>query len=331
MKNTIASSPFHPDWPDASWNISGLFAYDSTLNLFLDEIERHASSHPVKSIHGSPHVKWNGGRYNIAPTSIDLTLVQDTIQKYNGRGIAVGLTFTNSILQAEDFEDPTGNRLLEMISAGSLPNFVVVNNTDLGNYIREKYPRVIISSSITKVATENGRGKLDYYRTLEDQYPIVVLHPDDNISWGLVEQLDKKLLEVCVNEQCILSCPVRRNHYRLTDRYIYTQDQKDLEAVETLERKACVCGSAVLDEAQNPDLKRRTTLTKPEVKRHYDLGVRQFKLQSRRDPNFGSYNLLYDICHFVLEPDTYAELVFKKALRMSLQVKPTNPLMVTAP
>lgn len=318
MKRTIANSPFHPAWPEASWNISGLFAYDPMLDLFFRELDQHSSSLPIGSIHGAPSVKWNGGRYNISPKELDFTHIKDRIQELNERNIAVGLTFTNSLLKDDDFEDSAGNLLLELIDKGSSQNFVVINNSRLGEYIAAQYPRIRLSSSITKVAADRGHGKISYYHQLEQIFPIVVLHPDDNLNWKLVEELDKSQLEVCVNEQCIQECPVRRNHYQLSDRYIYSKNSTDLEAVERLEQKACICGTAILDKSQNPSLKRRTSLSKPEVKRHYDLGVRQFKIQSRRDPNFGSHNLLYDLCHYILEPDTFAELVFKKILRLTL-------------
>ncbi len=59
----IGNAALHPDWPDAQFNLSGIFSFQGLLLEMLQVIEEGLDCRPpVESAHGAPAVVWNGGR-----------------------------------------------------------------------------------------------------------------------------------------------------------------------------------------------------------------------------------------------------------------------------
>ncbi len=56
-------SILHPDWPDAIWDLGGLFIHDSKIFELLDDVEDEFGCRlPLTSVFGCYSVMWSGGR-----------------------------------------------------------------------------------------------------------------------------------------------------------------------------------------------------------------------------------------------------------------------------
>ena len=89
-------------------------------------------------------------------------------------------------------------------------NAVILASDLLREHIRKEYPTLKIVSSILKITNGGGKGKLDTYKRLADEYDEVMVHPDDVLNYDLLEQIeDKERHILLINEYCIRNCPIR--------------------------------------------------------------------------------------------------------------------------
>ena len=216
----IATLPFgqaarHPLWPEARWNLSGLFIHDRPiLDVFLVLKEQFGCHLDIDSIHGSPGVLWNSGRLVQTPVPHPQA-IEAMIRALNTAGIGVYYTFTNHLLVDDDLADPTCNRMLQMIDNGNGLNGVILASDILFDHVRREHPDLKLTASIVKVSMEEGRGKADYYHELVGRFDSVMLHPDDGYNVSLLDQLDREKLEILVNENCAMGCSGRNEDYEL--------------------------------------------------------------------------------------------------------------------
>ena len=82
----IGVHALHPDWPEARFNVSGVFNYHEVVLAFRQLVEEaFGCGVPIESLHGAPPVLWNGGRLVVAAYGpADLPGVLEAI---NSRGI----------------------------------------------------------------------------------------------------------------------------------------------------------------------------------------------------------------------------------------------------
>jgi len=303
------AAALHPGWPEARWNVSGLFVLDRVILGVLQLVEqRFAARLPIESIHGAPAVPWNGGRRShVFPT---LQGMRDGIGLLNGLGIGVLFTFSNHRLTREHLGDPTCNRLLELIDDGAGRNGVIVSSDLLAEYVAERHPTLRRHASAIKVTVEEGQGDAAYYAELGARFDRYVVHPDDGFDAELLARLDPERAELLVNEPCVRGCRNRVRHYELIAA-AQLAGRYDLELNEELTRhEQAVCRMPL----RRPDERRQTAnLTRPELEAAYGAGLRHFKLQGRTDlaPNF-----VFDLVRYALEPEHVGPLAFKAAMAL---------------
>lgn len=300
----------NPNWPDAKWNVSGLFIHDHLICMLSSNVQSQFNCRFVESVHGAPLVKWNSGR--IQKTTLDpknlSTAFVHTLQQYKQLGISVFYTFSNSLIEKETLNDPSCNFMLERLAEIHGENGgVILSSEILSEYIRNKYPQLKQISSVVKATMEDGKGKPEYYKQLEKKYDRVVIHPDDNFNPELLSQLDPQKAEILVNESCLINCPTRKQHYTLYSEYskhlkITSEELRDFEdnvchSVPTYKQVSC-----------SVPRRRNCNLTVSELKAIYDMGFRQFKIQGRTD---SGAVFKYDLTRYILEPEHIAPLLFK--------------------
>ena len=271
----------NPHWPEARWDVSGAFAGDIVLarihRFFREQFGFSLFSH----VHGAPPCLWAGGR--VKSQFLSRPQIERIIQVYAATGISISATFTNVRISQEMLGNGLGNFILDCLSrhnqAGA--NGVILSEEILASHVRKEHPGLRLIASVVKIAKEQGKGNADYYRRLAETYDKVMVHPDDNFNLGLLGQLeDKDKYEILVNEQCIRACQMRVRHYEgISDQYI---DPFDLapsdEGQAMINRNRCMDFHRLL----TPDSPARTlVLSTNEVKRIYDLGFRNFKIQGR--------------------------------------------------
>jgi hypothetical protein len=273
-------SLFNEEWPEAQWDVSGAFTFDTLFINFHDFILEKTKRKLLSQVHGAPTCRWNGGR--LKSNLIDQDKIGWLIQNYSDRGIAVHATFTNYNITESMLSDSLGNLILDSLHQHNRTgnNGVILCEPVLADYVRANYPELKIIASITKIAKDNGRGKLDYYRSLEASYDRIMIHPDDNLRPELLAQLeDKEKYEILVNEPCACNCQYRVFHYQmLSDRHTqYLDYSLSKRLLARLNKNTCEDIGRL---ASDPNA-RVLILNAAELKGLYDLGFRHFKMQGR--------------------------------------------------
>lgn len=270
----------NPNWPEAKWDVSGAFIYDKMLCRLHDYFIGGARLRLLDSVHGAPACHWNSGR--ILNNTMGSEAVEQALAAYARRGIPVHLTFTNYNFDARMLEDKYGNFLLRLLDQHNPTgrNGVILSEELLAAHVRERHPRLQRIASVLKVTKENGRGQADYYRRRAAVYDRVMVHPDDNFDLGLLASLEEKdKYEILVNEPCVRNCQRRLLHYqRLSDR---GRDMLDFELghkiTDVVNQNDCHNFEHLLFSSH----RRTVVLATAELKRIYDLGFRNFKIQGR--------------------------------------------------
>lgn len=303
----LGVSALHPDWPDARFNVSGMFVYHKVLIDIARIVEHRFDCRiPVESVHGAPGVPWNAGR----PSSIPFSpgAFKSVLHALHDLGIGCYLTFTNHLVEKCDLGHPGCNEMLDCISERLDMNGVIVVSDLLSEYIAASYPGLRQVASVIKVTLENGRGRADYYRSLGSRFHRYVVHPDDCLDVCLMDQLDRDKAEILVNENCAPDCPNRARHYETYARWQKAVGAPERQRIQReMDRLTAGCPSALtltrLDHRQ-----RTRNLSRTELKSIYDMGFRHFKIQGRANSPF---LFLYDLTRFLLDPEVVAPLVFK--------------------
>jgi hypothetical protein len=271
----------NPLWPEARWDVSGAFAYDLLLMKFHDFFQRGHGVRLLTAVHGSPLCLWNGGRqkWNFR---MERDAIEQTIRNYDFRAIPLELTFSSTIIHPQHLQDFRGNFILDLLSAcnRSRANGVIVCEETLAEHVRKHHPTLRLIASVVKVSKEDGKGKLDYYRRLAERYDKVMIHPDDNFNLELLAKLEnKEKYEVLINESCIRDCPVRKRHYQILSELGNNLLDSTLNAQETQLRQNNGCEN--LNDLLFDSRRRTLILSTEEIKRIYELGFRDLKIQGR--------------------------------------------------
>ena len=298
-------SPYlNPLWPEADWDVSGAFTHDRELLSFFDYCRLLLGFEPFHMVHGAPLCLWNSGRV-LQHLLRSAEEIRAAGLAYEARKIAVFLTFTNLALQEEHLKDPLGNAICTFFSRHNPTkrNSVILANDLLRDHIREKFPELRLISSILKITNGGGKGNLDAYKKLADEYDDVMVHPDDVLNYDLLEKLeDKDRYILLINEYCIRNCPLRPFHYKSLSEMSLNFTGYDSSEFEKKQSKN---GCQNLFTLLAHETKNVLALNTPEIARLYDMGFRHFKLQGRGISNASS--IVFDLLRIALRNDAEDE------------------------
>lgn len=290
-------------YPDADWNVSGLFTHDRDILYFYDVLNCYGEK-PFTSVHGCIPCAWNSGRIIRGRSE---RYIGQCIEAYAQRNIPVFLTFSNYLITEELLCDGPSNRILEQV-ARYRGNGVIISSPLLREYIKGRYPDLFQSSSILYVVNEQKQGDAPFYHALASQYDRVVLHPDDGFNIALLQALSpKEKFEIILNENCVRGCAMRKQHCDIVCAY-YSLRREPAQFDHLNQFKAKHCKSlqdknhlrAYLYEGL-----RNCNMTYDEVRRCYDYGYRCFKLQGRSG---SAASLLYDLTRYTLKEDAASKI-----------------------
>ena len=300
-------SALHPDWPQARFNISGMFAHEPLIVRYLEVVEKDLGVRaPIEAVHGAPPVPWNGGR--LARVAFNRERFAAHLEFLHSKGVGYFPTFTNRFVTKEELGDPACNYILECISRRADLNGVIVVSDLLSEYIAERYPRLRQVASVIKVTMEHGEGRGEYYSGLGERFERYVVDPDDGRDVGLLEQLDRAKAEILVNENCVADCPKRARHYDAHARLQRAATPAERQLAQREVDDICrTCGS-LLNLNRMGCGERSCNLSRGELREIYQMGFRHFKLQGRADDPF---TYAYDLVRFTLEPEFAAPRIFK--------------------
>ena len=165
----------------------------------------------VTHVYGTfPKAIWNGGR------TLDLQTYYSTFDQIkqrvdygNSLGIKYHMTFSNSLIKEEHLNNEYCNMILNILDNNN-ENGIIVNSKLLEQYIKEKYPNLKITSSITR-----GIDFFSFKESLESgKYDYVVGYPKKNIIEYLSTlpiELQNKA-EIFMHRSPCAFCPKFKNH-----------------------------------------------------------------------------------------------------------------------
>lgn len=286
------------------WDVSGAFVNDRELIGFYDYCKLLLGFEAFNIVHGAPLCEWNCGRV-LKHMMREAEEVRAAGLEYERRNIAVYLTFTNLLLQEKHMKDAYGNAMCIFFSRHNPTgrNSIIMANDVLRDHIRREYPKLKLVSSILKITNGGGKGRLDAYKRLADEYDEVMVHPDDVLNYDLLEKIeDKERHILLINEYCIRNCPIRPLHYKSLSESALAFISYDSS---TFEKKQATNGCRNLYTLLADEHKSVLALNTPEIQRLRDMGFRHFKVQGRGHANGSS--ILFDLLRLVLRTDTPGE------------------------
>ncbi len=278
-----------------NWKVPSLFHYDEVVFLLFDYLKELGISPTIKSTYGSVKSTWGGGR----PSGWETVRREDAehiIYKHNDNGVSCCFTFSNFNIEESHLDDQVANLLLEIASEGSQKNYAIVSSDLLADYIKSRYPKIGLISSVLKPVYERPKNQdnPEYYNKLCEIYDYVTLRPEVCFDNSFLKKIKKKnKIEVIVNQPCIFNCPLTKLHY---DFFAQVERGEKLRSEDFCNKEKQKISS----------IYKTTLFSNDDMDRILKLGFNNFKLAGRRYTK----EMLIDIfAYYVFEPTgVYQEL-----------------------
>lgn len=190
------------------------------LNAYLIELKNtihpewfHEDVH-IASVYGCfPNSIWNSGR-SLIDAQVSINDVDRIVAFYNTHQVGVRFTFTNGLLEKHHLQDVYCNLLCDIISYNTI-NEILVSSDILEEYLRDKYPKTPLISSITKCLETVD----NFNKELKKDYKYVVLPTHFNHDEEILQNISQKeKVEILLNCGCLPHCPRKREHYDFNSR-----------------------------------------------------------------------------------------------------------------
>lgn len=268
-----------------------------------------------------PTSLWNGGR-NSRMDQCGAEYINGVIKSLNDWNIPVRYTYTNLLLEEEDLSDVYCNYCLQAAHNGK--NGVIVVSPLLEKYVREKYPKMKITSSTCKQI----KGVEAINAELEKDYDMVVLDYNMNNRFEELEQIsDKGRCEILINAVCEPNCARRGAHYKNI-----SQNQKNimknrmLPKDQQLPLKEWVCEYCTGGKRNVYTIQDFCTYVSPEAiwEKYVPMGFHNFKIEGRSDDIFV---VLEAYCHYMVKPEYQGQV----RIMMLKQMQNSKMLQIFVP
>ena len=242
----------------------------------------------IGSIYGAPaDCLWGGGRVGYGENEADELLKM--MQQY---GISARLCFSNSLLLEEHLGDKRCNRLCSQLSdSQSVDNGVIVHSDLLAHYLLEKYPKLYLISSTTKVITDFTKLCQEINRA-EFRYIV----PDFRLNkqfdkLNTLTTAQKQKIEFLCNECCAFTCNQRKECYENVSRLALGDYCREIKCTSLETEEGYVFSKAM----KNPGF-----IGVDDIKEIYiPMGFREFKIEGR---SLGSAIILEFLLYYLTKP-----------------------------
>lgn len=223
--------------------------------------------YPELSVYdGVDNCSWNGGRVNcLLNTQFDYNV----FKAYQALKIPVFLTFSSPFI---DIADKRGNELLEIIANQKIRNGVIIVNETLRQFIRKKYPELIIIYSITG----HSNNYKDFDITLENRYDLIVPRFENVFNPEFLKVCDTSKYEIMLNDTCSYGCKMWNTHFKA----IAEANLKDIGIQEARKIQECwIPGFDYITDSQCECM----DLSKDAILKAKSLGYKHFKISGREN------------------------------------------------
>jgi hypothetical protein len=235
-----------------TWHLGGAVSYPGELLEYAKRLIM--KGHRVQVYDAAFTSLWGGGRIPFSRNT-ELKDFIFAIDLFNAHGIGLDANFSG-VIENHELNDYACNVVLEKLETYP-KNGVILSEQKLFDHIKQRYPSLMITSSITAV-TPKIKG-CDYYALNAD----FNTHLEDVVGLGI----DK--LQILVNENCYQNCNERGQHYKQLSLMMKRFD-KSFE-------DTCIC-----ENQSGGRFKMR--LDMDQILDMHEMGISHFKVQGRQDP-----------------------------------------------
>ena len=257
----------------------GLFNLDDHFLTMHDRFMQEGYGFFLDAVFGGQPCLWHSGRVIRNPIPAD-KLEEEMhllLDEYTKRGISCRLNFSAPDVDVSMLGDKKSNLMLRILAEHNTcrenPHGVIVASDPLREYVRDRYPDLFITASVIKTAYAHPSGSdtPEWYDDLASRFDMVVVRSDRNLSLSFLNAIEhKEKMELILNSECVLNCPMRVPHYQ------YMQDI-GRGIVSSIPKFNALMEKCRERKGELPNI----ALTQTQVDRIFDLGFRHFKLAGR--------------------------------------------------
>ena len=275
--------------------------YSEKRDLFLDDIE-------IGCVYDSFSGVWSGGRaFNINKQQ-DYSVIKDTIQKFNDRGIGFRQIFTNLFIH-EHLEDERCNTIMDLLSNG-VNNSVVLASDTAFSVLKERYPNLTFGSSVIKGLYSKDLIIEELNKEYDD---VCIWHKFNTVEFlGDLNTDLKSKITLLTNQICNPSCD--RMYLCGLRASIFMLEQYNIDVPQkykTLDRwcpqeKAAERSGRVTTAKELFSLP--WVLTNEKIRELSEIGITRFKITGRNG-YFYSEELLKVFLYYLVKPCFYEDFI----------------------
>lgn len=295
--------------PQAVWTVGGALRFDKSLLTINNFLSQMLAVRQFSNVAGSPPCAWTLDWF-VQRRPIAFDAYCNALESYAQQNVGVILVFDNPNLSEADLNDPYCLGLVqELYNRDRVrKNAVCVACDALAARLREALPNLRIHCHPNRLVMEKGKRTPALYNKLATQYDRVCLHPADAVKPGITNAIEaKEKFDIIINDSCLRTCPVRREHISLLADMRRAPYDTDL-----MRRRSDLISRVGCQKTTPGELcqKASCNLTRLEATTLYEAGFRNFIIQAQQFRN--EMTLLWDIFHCML--DYSPEICNKAAL-----------------
>ena len=311
--------------PQATWTVGGALRFDKSLLTINNFLSQMLVVRQFSNVAGSPPCAWSLDWFvQRRPLAFDAYC--SALEAYAKQNVGVILTFDNPALSAADLNDSYCMGLVqELYNRDRVrKNAVCVASDALAERLRATLPKIRIFCHENRLVMEKGKRSAALYNKLAALYDRVTLHPADAVKPSIVNALEnKEKFDIIVNDACLRTCPVRREHTALL-----AEMRRAPYDTGLMRRRSDLISRVGCQKCTPGELAQKATcnLTRDEATALYDAGFRSFIIQAQQFRN--EMTLLWDIFHCMLD---YSPEICNKAALIATSTmaefgKPSNSM-----
>lgn len=278
--------------PQASWTLGGAFRFDSSLQTILRVLQQIPGLFPITHVAGVMPCTWSLD-WVAQRRPVAMNAYIEALETYARMGLGVVLVFDNPFVTEEQLSDPYIPLLMqELYNRDRIrKNAVCVASDKMAERIRTICPKLPVYCHDNRLSAEPGKRTPALYNKLAGLYDRVRLHPADASRpaiYSAVAQPEK--FEVVMNDPCLRTCPVRRDHLRLL-----AQMRREPYNTELMTQRSKLLSRTACQQVNRERLQQKDTcnLTRAESEALHEAGFRRFIIRGSQFRN--EMTLLWDI------------------------------------
>lgn len=284
--------------PNAIWTVGGAIRFDKSLLILNESLNQRLALRRFHFVAGAPPCAWSLDWF-VQRRPIAFDAYCNALEAYAKQSTGVILVFDNPLLNEADLEDPYCLSLVnELHKRDRLRlNAVSVASDALATRLRAAIPSLKIHCHVNRLVMEKGKRTAALYNKLATMYDRVCLHPADAVKPTITQALENKgKFDIVMNDPCLRTCPVRREHIALLAEM--RRASYDTELMRRRSDLITRVGCQKINPAQLAQ-KASCNLTREEACALYADGFRSFIIQAQQFRN--EMTLLWDIFHCMLD------------------------------